>query len=82
MYVYRNVCNVLLSVGYKTATLVNFTLPSKSDVTLRWRQASHSGSTFDEWALDDIDITGEGVNAPSTTYYIINEDFGPPTSIP
>ncbi len=57
---------------YDTATFYNWTqvatnLPAASLSTatqFRWRQLSHSGSTFDNWALDDISIDA-GPTPPS-----------------
>ena len=58
-------------------TTVSIVLPPDAlgnDTTLRWRQLYNSGSSFDEWALDDITITGVG-QITATTSYIITEDF-------
>ena len=70
-------------LGYTTATTVTITLPSDAlatDTMLRWRQLDNSGSSYDEWALDDITVTGLGKVA--TTNYIIIEDFNSTSSIP
>jgi hypothetical protein len=70
--------------GHTTATEVTIAIPGaalKTDTTLRWRQLSHSGASYDEWALDDIVITGIS-KAATTTTYIISEDFYPAPSFP
>jgi hypothetical protein len=62
--------------GYASATTVTVTLPPDalgSGTMLRWRQLTNSGSSHDEWALDDVTVTGLGKVA--ATNYIIIEDF-------
>ncbi|XP_062500990.1 reelin-like [Corticium candelabrum] len=81
---YTEITNLAYN-SYQTATLVKVTVPvglRTSDVTLRWRQESHSGYATDEWAIDDIVIIGQAFNVATTPYYIINEDFSPVPSIP
>ena len=63
---------------YTTATQVTVALPvlaASSGTILRWRQLNHSGHANDEWALDDITITGSAT-------YILYEDFYPTPLIP
>ena len=64
-------------------TTVTTVLPPDAlatDTTLRWQQLSNSGSSYDEWALDDITVTGLDKVA-ATTSYIIMEDFNSTSSI-
>lgn len=72
------------NVGYRTPRDVSISLLSvalPSVTSLRWRQLSHTGPSFDEWALDDIVVTGN-VNVGISPSYIISEDFYPTPSFP
>lgn len=55
---YSVLCFIL---AYRTATTTTFSLPPSSrtsSTSFRWRQLSHSGAGYDEWAIDHIRILG------------------------
>lgn len=55
------------TTNYYNWTSVTSSIPTvaRSAATLfRWRQLSHSGSSFDHWALDDVQISSDGTLPP------------------
>lgn len=73
----------MLCVGYSSSQTVSVTLTSSSktaSTVLRWRQLSHSGKDYDEWAIDHIRITGTQLIA--TLPSLFAEDFYPIPTFP
>jgi reelin len=71
--------------AYRNATTVTVAIPfaAKSVSTaLQWRQLSNSGSSFDEWALDHVDIKGYAHSSGSPLTTIFMEDFDPTPLFP
>ena len=63
------------------AKTVVITLPVGARTTgtvLRWRQLSHSGSGYDEWAIDHIRITGQGNDRHHMLQFGLNMGCGVP----
>ena len=51
-----------------------------ASTVLQWRQLDNSGSSYDEWALDHVYITGYVDKNPLIT--IFSEDFDQTPSFP
>ena len=50
---------------YSSFTYINETMPNLSqsnNIRLRWRQLSHSGNGYDNWAIDDVSVNGYNLN--------------------
>ena len=66
----------LTAIEYQTAQTVKIPLSGAiitTGTSLKWRQVSHSGANFDEWALDHVTISGKKAQVKSLV--IFSEDF-------
>ena len=66
----------LTAIEYQTAQTVTIPLSGAiitTGTSLKWRQLSHTGANFDEWALDHVRVSGKKAQVKSLV--IFSEDF-------
>ena len=74
-----------VSVDYLTAQTVIITLPILAktySTTLRWKQLSHSGSTYDEWAIDHVQLMSVAPHTSTGNVVVFNDNFDSAPTIP
>ena len=69
--------------AFTSFTTITVNIPTAAQTTatqFRWRQVSNSGSSFDNWALDNVVITGK-ISQPPTGTVTVGDDFDPATDL-